>query len=155
MTPRNKTKSEPLVKKKFCERFIIADAEREEKKLKEAKLLRKQKERENVTKININKSVNATGTHKRLKYKTHKGTNNEASKIRRKTHGFEPHFSSVYKHEPEKYHWSTTAVKSIDFVSFSSGFETIFRKHHKGDPIIIYTICRLRSSQDCFKLFFG
>lgn len=142
MAPRNKTKSEPLVSKKLCRRLMITNAERKDKKLREDKPHRKRRKREKISKINIHKSVKTTGAHKRSKYCTHKRSNKEAPKIRRKTDEFEPHFRCPYKREPKKCHWSTTAVKSIDLKSFSSGFETIFRGHHKGNSFTIYTICR-------------
>lgn len=82
----------------------------------------------------MNKSVKATGTHKRLKYNTKRGTNNEAPKIIRETCEFEPHFSFPHEREPQQCQrvvtartWSTTAVKSLKFTSFTSGFKINFR----------------------------
>lgn len=131
----DETKSDSLVNKKHCERYMTTNAEGEENNLRKTKPLRHQK-RKKITKIiNIKKSVKATGAHKRIRYRTrHKsGANNKALTIRSKTDEFEPRFSLQYEHEPQKCHWSTIAVKSIDFESFSPAYETTSRKYSKGN----------------------
>lgn len=135
---RNETKSAPLVNKKFYGRYMIENVDREEKELRETKPLRKRKKREKMTKININKAIKATSAHECLKYSIHKGTNNEglnneAPKIRRKTHEFESPSRSPYERDSQKCNWSIAAVKSIAFESFSSGIEANFLKYNKGN----------------------
>lgn len=129
---------------------MIAKIKKEKKKIRDITPPQNRKKFEKMTKKKKNKFVKVTGAHKCLKYSAYRVTNNEDPKIRRKTSEVEPHFSFPYEHDPQKRQrvivgrtWSTTAVKSIEFKSFSSGFQTV-RKHHEGNKsyTIINTICQ-------------
>lgn len=134
-------KSEPLVNKKFCRPYVIANVQRKQKKIRESKSTRNRKNREKIRKINVHKSVKATGARKRLKYSIDRETINDAPEVKeKKVYEFEPHFCSSYERESQKCQqaiiartWSTTAVKSIEFGSLSSGFQTCFPNYHKGN----------------------
>lgn len=136
ITSQNETKSEPLVNKKLYDSYMLTNIEGEEQKLRETKSPRHQKKRNKITKIIINNSVKTTGPYKRLKSSTRhqSGTNNDTLKIKSKAYELEPRFCFQYEREPQKCHWSTTAVKCMDFMEyFSSGYDTTFRKYRKGN----------------------